>query len=446
MPTPRIAPLPPEDRDPRIEERARRSSAPPTAGSSTSSPPSPGTPRSSRSGPTSAACSSTPGGSRARERELLILRTGWNCRSAYEYGQHVLIGLRSGLAQEEIDRVPAGPDAPGWSADDAALLRAADELHADNRIGDGTWAALAARLDEQQLIEVCMLVGQYHLVAFTLNSLGVEPEAGAAADARVTAARSSRAAGCSWWAPGPAAPTTPTRRSATVAPSPSSPAATARPWPAPTSMPTPAPRPSSWCRPRGPRRTRSSADVTDADGCAEVVVGADEAMGGLDGLVLQRRHRRRHGHGRHHAPSSGTPSSRSTCARTSCSRRPRSPDARGRRRSCSSRRSPGSCRAAGSPPTTRRSRRSPACAGRSRPRAPAAGSGPTWSHPASSTRPSAASPSGGRPSRDKAPVPLGRQGTAWEVAEPVVFLLSDRASYITSQLLAVDGGLVGCRG
>ena len=53
---------------------------------------------------------------------------------------------------------------------------------------------------------------------------------------------------------------------------------------------------------------------------------------------------------------------------------------------------------------------------------------------------------GGRPSRAKAPVPLGRQGTAWEVAEPVIFLLSDAASYITSQLLAVDGGLTGCRG
>jgi len=49
--------------------------------------------------------------------------------------------------------------------------------------------------------------------------------------------------------------------------------------------------------------------------------------------------------------------------------------------------------------------------------------------------------SAGRPSRAKTPVPLGRQGTAEEVAKAIVFLLSDDASYITGQVLAVDGGL-----
>lgn len=47
----------------------------------------------------------------------------------------------------------------------------------------------------------------------------------------------------------------------------------------------------------------------------------------------------------------------------------------------------------------------------------------------------------GRPSRERTPVPLGRQGTGWEIASVVSFLLSDEASYITGQILAVDGGL-----
>lgn len=112
----------------------------------------------------------------ARERELLILRTGYLCRAPYEWGQHVEIGKAAGLTDEEIALVASGPDASEWSTDEADLLRAADELHHDSRIGDTTWAALARRWDEQQLIEICMVVGQYHLVAFTLNSLGVEPE------------------------------------------------------------------------------------------------------------------------------------------------------------------------------------------------------------------------------------------------------------------------------
>ncbi len=111
----------------------------------------------------------------ARHRELLILRTAWHCRADYEWGQHVRIARAAGLSDAEIGRVIEGPGA-GWGELEAALLSAADELHRDACIADGTWQVLASHLDERQLIEVPMVVGHYHLVAFTLNSLGVEPE------------------------------------------------------------------------------------------------------------------------------------------------------------------------------------------------------------------------------------------------------------------------------
>ena len=114
----------------------------------------------------------------ARERELVILRTGWNCRAEYEWGQHVVIGRACGLSDEEIRRITAGPDAPGWDPFDAALLRAADELHRDSRIGDATWQALSARYDTQQLIDLIFAVGQYTLVSMALNSLGVPLDEG----------------------------------------------------------------------------------------------------------------------------------------------------------------------------------------------------------------------------------------------------------------------------
>jgi 4-carboxymuconolactone decarboxylase len=111
----------------------------------------------------------------ARDRELLILRTAWNCRARYEWGHHVAIGLESGLSREEVDRVPEGTDA-NWPAPDALLLQAADELHREQGVSDATWEGLSARYDTQQLIELPMLVGHYHLVAMTLKTLGVELE------------------------------------------------------------------------------------------------------------------------------------------------------------------------------------------------------------------------------------------------------------------------------
>lgn len=119
----------------------------------------------------------------ARDRELVILRTGWLCRSDYEWAQHVRIARASGVSDAEIARVRHGPGADGWAPLDALLLRAADELHADACITDATWAGLTAHYDERQMIELPMLVGHYHLVAFTLNSLGVQVEDDVAAAA-----------------------------------------------------------------------------------------------------------------------------------------------------------------------------------------------------------------------------------------------------------------------
>lgn len=114
----------------------------------------------------------------ARDRELAILRTAWLCESPYEWAQHLAIAKAAGVTDAEVEAIAAGPDDASWADADATLLRAVDELHDDNVIGDETWAALAGRYDDAQLIELPMLVGHYHMVAYTLNSLGVQLEPG----------------------------------------------------------------------------------------------------------------------------------------------------------------------------------------------------------------------------------------------------------------------------
>ena len=113
-----------------------------------------------------------------RLREIAILRTGWLCRAEYEWGQHAVLARKVGVSDEEIARVKHGSEAEGWTELEAAVLRAADELHFDACITDDTWAVLAAHLDARQLIEVPMLIGQYHIVSFTLNTLGIQRESG----------------------------------------------------------------------------------------------------------------------------------------------------------------------------------------------------------------------------------------------------------------------------
>ena len=113
-----------------------------------------------------------------REREILILRIGWLCRSEYEWGQHVAIGKACGLTDEDLVRIQEGPGAEGLDSFDALLLQATDELHADAMIREATWKRLAERYDTRQLMDLIFTVGQYNLVSMALNTLGVPLDAG----------------------------------------------------------------------------------------------------------------------------------------------------------------------------------------------------------------------------------------------------------------------------
>ena len=110
----------------------------------------------------------------ARDRELLILRVGWLCQSGYEWDQHVLIGTKAGITDEEIEAIKVGPDAPNWLEQDRLLLTATDELAADAFITDTTWGALAKFYNQEQLMDLVFTVGQYQLVSMALNTFGVQ--------------------------------------------------------------------------------------------------------------------------------------------------------------------------------------------------------------------------------------------------------------------------------
>jgi alkylhydroperoxidase family enzyme len=113
-----------------------------------------------------------------RERELVILRVGWNAQAVYEFGQHTVIGRRCGLTDDEIAALTRSPYDHPWSAEDLALIALADDLAADDCVGNGTWLALTTRWSEAELVELLVLAGFYRLVSGFLNSAGVQLDDG----------------------------------------------------------------------------------------------------------------------------------------------------------------------------------------------------------------------------------------------------------------------------
>jgi alkylhydroperoxidase family enzyme len=113
-----------------------------------------------------------------RIRELLILRISWLRRSEYEFVQHLVLARNAGLSDAELEWVQLGPAAPGWAPEDADVLRAVDELHADARIHDATWARLSAVFSTEQIMDLVFAVGCYEVLAMAFKTFGVQLEPG----------------------------------------------------------------------------------------------------------------------------------------------------------------------------------------------------------------------------------------------------------------------------
>jgi 4-carboxymuconolactone decarboxylase len=111
-----------------------------------------------------------------RHREMLILRTGWNAQSEYEWAQHVGSVGRARDYGLDPRRIAEGADAPGWDPFEQSILHAADELYRDAMVSDRTWKELAARFDAPLLMSAVFTASSYRATAMALNAFGVQLE------------------------------------------------------------------------------------------------------------------------------------------------------------------------------------------------------------------------------------------------------------------------------
>jgi len=113
-----------------------------------------------------------------REREIVVDRTTWRCRSEYEWGVHVaFFATRVGLGDGEIEGICSDdPDTTVFAPREKLLLRLCDELHATATVGEALWRELASEYSPEQLIELVVLAGLYHVISFATNAFALPLE------------------------------------------------------------------------------------------------------------------------------------------------------------------------------------------------------------------------------------------------------------------------------
>jgi AhpD family alkylhydroperoxidase len=120
-----------------------------------------------------------PGGKlRRSETELVILSVAQTMGCAYEWDHHERLARRAGASDEAIAHVREGQlHASCFSPRESAFLRVSQQLYEQREVADETWQELAALASEVEIIELCLLVGHYQMLAMTLNTLRVPLDA-----------------------------------------------------------------------------------------------------------------------------------------------------------------------------------------------------------------------------------------------------------------------------
>lgn len=110
------------------------------------------------------------------DKERIILHLAWRLGCRYEWVHHFHLAADLGLSSSDILSM-AEMESPCWDDRTRCLIQATDELLDKKVVSDMTWAQLQPHLSADEAVELCMLVGHYVMVAMTINSLGIQPEA-----------------------------------------------------------------------------------------------------------------------------------------------------------------------------------------------------------------------------------------------------------------------------
>ncbi len=111
-------------------------------------------------------------------REVVIHHTCALTGARYEWGVHAIaFGGPLGLSESQLRATVHGTSSDRcWDAEQASVFRLADELHETSTVSDELWQVLAARFDEQQILELIVTAGWYHVIGYICNALAVQPE------------------------------------------------------------------------------------------------------------------------------------------------------------------------------------------------------------------------------------------------------------------------------